>query len=89
VTMLDYEAETREVWQAMLRFADDKPLTEREWLALSLLTLIDRKCLRFSPDNVRIVKNEAERVDNLAFYRSLGEQRMSDAYQSLGISRLR
>jgi hypothetical protein len=82
------ESEARETWQAMLKFADDQPLTEREWLALSLLTLIDRTRLYFGPDNVRLATSEAERTDNLAFYRSLGDQQMLNAYRSLGTSRL-
>ena len=37
----------------MLKFADGKRLTAREWDALSWLTLIDRNRLEFGPDNCR------------------------------------
>jgi hypothetical protein len=43
-------------------------LTEREWQALSWLTLIDRNRLEFGPDNCRWATSTAERADNLAFY---------------------
>ena len=61
----------RRTWEAMIKFADDKPLTEQEWEALSWLTLIDRSRLEFTPDNVRWATTNAEQTDNLAFYRSL------------------
>jgi hypothetical protein len=64
----------RKTWTAMLKFADNQPLTPAEWTALSELTLIDRNRLEFSPDNTRWAKTDAERADNLAFYRSLGIQ---------------
>jgi hypothetical protein len=62
----------RRTWKAMLKFADDKPLTDREWEALSWLSLIDRSHLAFEPGNIRWATTYAERADNLAFYRSLG-----------------
>jgi hypothetical protein len=58
-------------WAAMCKFAEDKPLTEMDWEALSWLTLIDRSRLDFAPGNVRWATTDAERADNLAFYRSL------------------
>ena len=61
----------RQTWKAMNKFADYKPLTEQEWEALSWLTLIDRNRLEFTPGNCRWATTEAERADNLAFYRSL------------------
>ena len=63
---------TKQSWKAMIKFADDKPLTPREWEALSWLTLIDRKRLYFGPGNVRWATTEAERADNLRFFKSLG-----------------
>jgi len=65
-------AETRQTLKAMKKFAEDKPLTEREWEALSWIALVDRNRLEFAPGNIRWVKSEAERIENLAFYRSLG-----------------
>lgn len=62
---------SKRVWKAMIKFADDKPLTEREWEDLSQLSLIDRNNLRFEPGNVRWATTDAERADNLAFYQSL------------------
>jgi hypothetical protein len=56
----------------MNKFANDEPLTEQEWEALSRLTLIDRTRLEFEPDNCRWATTDTERIDNLAFYRSLG-----------------
>jgi len=56
----------------MIKFANDEPLTEQEWQALSRLTLIDRTRLEFGPGNIRWATSEAERADNLAFYQSLG-----------------
>jgi hypothetical protein len=61
----------RQTWEAMNKFANDEPLTEREWKALSYLTLIDRSRLEFTPGNCRWATTETERIDNLAFYRSL------------------
>lgn len=61
----------QQTWEAMIKFADNKPLTEREWEALSWLTLIDRSRLEFGPGNCRWATTEAERAGNLAFYRSL------------------
>jgi hypothetical protein len=66
---------SKATWKAMIKFANDLPLTEQEWQALSRLTLIDRNRLEFGPDNCRWAKTEAERIDNLAFYRSLGGPR--------------
>jgi hypothetical protein len=62
----------RRTWAAMQKFCADAPLTEQEWEDLSWLTLIDRDHLEFAPDNCRWATTEAERADNLAFYRSLG-----------------
>jgi hypothetical protein len=62
----------RETYAAMLKFADNKPLTPAEWTALSCLTLVDRTRLEFGPGNVRWATTEAERADNLTFYKSLG-----------------
>jgi hypothetical protein len=62
----------RKSWSAMTKFANDEPLMDREWEALSWLTLINRKRLEFSPGNVRWATTKAERADNLAFYQSLG-----------------
>jgi hypothetical protein len=67
----EHAAEHR-TWKAMLKFADDKPLTDREWDDLSWLTMIDRKRRFFGPGNIRWATTAAERADNLAFYRSLG-----------------
>lgn len=61
----------RESWLAMLRFADNKPLSPREWLALSWMTLIDKRQLEFSRTNVRWATSDAERAENEKFYRSL------------------
>lgn len=63
---------TKRTWRAMKKFADDQPLTEAEWDDLSWLTLINRNKLEFGPDNCRWAKTEAERQENLKFYRSLG-----------------
>lgn len=61
----------RESWLAMLKFADDKPLSPREWLALSWLTLINKRHRVFGPGNVRWATSDAERAANEKFYRSL------------------
>ena len=58
-------------WRAMIKFADDEPLTDREWHDLSWLSLIDRSRLAFGPGNVRWAQTAAERADNIRFYRSL------------------
>ena len=63
---------TKQSWKAMIKFANDEPLTDKEWDALSWLTLIDRSRLAFEPGNVRWAKTEAERADNLAFFKKLG-----------------
>ena len=60
----------RRTWKAMLKFADGKRLTAREWDALSWLTLIDRNRLEFGPDNCRWATTAAERADNLSFYQN-------------------
>jgi len=62
----------RKAWQAMMKFAGDKSLTEREWEALSQLTMINRDGLEFAPGNIRWAASASERTSNLAFYRSLG-----------------
>ncbi len=62
----------RRTWLAMRKFCNDDLLTEREWDDLSWLTLIDRTHLVFEPGNVRWATTDAERADNLVFYRSLG-----------------
>jgi hypothetical protein len=59
-------------WKAMIKFANDEPLTPQEWTALSWLTLMDRNRLEFGPGNVRWAKTEAERADNLTFFKGLG-----------------
>lgn len=61
----------KQTWKAMLKFVDNKPLTNDEWAALSRLSLVNRKNLCFEPDNVRWAVTEAERKDNLEFYKSL------------------
>lgn len=61
----------RRTWEAMKKFAADQSLTEGEWKDLSWLSLIDRNRLWFGPGNVRWATTDAERADNLAFYRSL------------------
>jgi hypothetical protein len=58
----------KQSWKAMIKFADDEPLTPREWEALSWLTLIDRNRLEFAPGNVRWARTEAERADNLGVH---------------------
>ena len=63
----------RQTWLAMRKFAGNKPLTESDWADLSWLTLIDRRRLEFAPGNVRWATSDAERANNLAFYRSLGD----------------
>jgi hypothetical protein len=65
-------SQARKSWNAMLRFANDEPLTPAEWEALSWLTLIDRNRREFGPGNVRWAQTKAERADNLAFFKSLG-----------------
>lgn len=65
------KADNRQAWQAMIKFASDKPLTDAEFFDLSALTLIDRNRLEFGPDNVRWARSEAERASNEQFYRSL------------------
>jgi hypothetical protein len=62
----------RKTWLAMRKFADDESLTSNEWEALSWLTLINRNNLYFGPENCRWARSEAERADNLAFFKSLG-----------------
>ena len=62
----------KQSWKAMIKFANDEPLTPREWEALSWLSLIDRNRLEFAPGNVRWASTKAERVDNLKFFKSLG-----------------
>ena len=61
----------RATYAAMLKFSRGERLIEREWIALSWLSLIDRDQREFRPGNVRWAKTEAERADNEAFYRSL------------------
>jgi hypothetical protein len=65
---------TRKTWAAMIKFADNEPLTPAEWTSLSWLTLIDRDRLEFEPRNVRWATTEAERMDNLTFYQRTGVQ---------------
>lgn len=63
--------ELKKTWKAMIKFADDEPLSPAEWKALSWLTLINRNNLYFGPENTRLARTEAERADNLAFFQSL------------------
>ena len=63
---------TKQSWKAMIKFANNELLTPQEWTALSWLTLIDRNRLEFGPGNVRLAKTEAERADNLAFFKKFG-----------------
>jgi hypothetical protein len=63
----------RRTWEAMIKFTNDEQLTEQEWEALSWMTPIDPDTFdTFGPDQVRWA-TDAERADNLAFYRSLHE----------------
>ena len=64
--------ELKKTWKAMIKFAADEPMTPADWTALSWLTLIDRTRLEFGPENTRLAKTEAERADNLAFFKKLG-----------------
>jgi hypothetical protein len=66
------ERELRKTWEAMIKFSDEKQLTEQEWIALSWLTLVDRNRLEFCPGNVRLAETNDERTSNLEFYLSLG-----------------
>jgi hypothetical protein len=61
----------RRVWEAMIKFANGETLTEREWEALSYLSLIDRSRPEFGPDNCRWAQTEGERASNLLFYQTL------------------
>ena len=61
----------QQTWKAMRKFANDESLTDQEWEALSWLTMIDRKNLYFGPENIRWATTDAERANNLTFYRSL------------------
>ena len=63
---------TKKTWKAMRKFANDESLTPAEWEALSWLTLINRDNLYFGPENCRWARTEAERADNLKFFKSLG-----------------
>jgi hypothetical protein len=72
--MADDDETAKRTWEAMHKFANNESLTEREREALSWLTLIDRSRLEFAPGNCRWATTEAERADNLTFYRSLGIQ---------------
>jgi hypothetical protein len=69
--MTQFEGERR-TWLAMMKFANDEPLTAEEWEDLAALSLIDRTRLVFEPGNIRWATSDAERADNLMFYRSLG-----------------
>ena len=62
----------KKTWKAMICFSNDEPMSANQWEALSWLTLIDRKNLYFGPDNTRWAVSEAERADNLKFFKSLG-----------------
>ena len=61
---------------AMRKLCNDEPLTEQEWEDLSQLSLIDRNYLEFCPSNCRWATSDAERADNLTFYKSLGVSRL-------------
>jgi len=58
----------------MVKFAADEPLSDAEWHALSLLTMLDHAKRLFAPGNCRWARSEAERASNEAFYRSLGRE---------------
>lgn len=62
---------TKKTWKAVTKFANDEPLTPKEWEALSWVSLINRNNLFFGPTNVRWATTEEERADNLAFFKSL------------------
>ena len=64
--------ELKKTWRAMRKFANDEAMTPAEWTALSWLTLINRDNLYFGPENCRWARTEAERADNLKFFKSLG-----------------
>ena len=59
-------------WAAMKKLCADEPLSDEEWEAISWLTLLDRNHLEFRPGNCKWATTEAERAENLAFYKSLG-----------------
>jgi hypothetical protein len=65
------EINTLATWKAMMKFAQDQPLSDLEWYDLSALSLIDRTRLMFEPDNCRWARSEKERQDNERFYRAL------------------
>jgi hypothetical protein len=71
----------RQTWSAMRKFCNDESLEPWEWAALSWLTLIDRNRLEFAPGNCRWAASDAERADNLLFYRSLGASCRSASMQ--------
>ncbi len=58
----------------MVKFAENKPLTNAEWKDLSAMTMIDRSRRYFGPGNVRWAQSEHERAANEQFYRSLTTQ---------------
>jgi hypothetical protein len=61
----------RRTWAAMQKSAHDEPLSEKEWNALSWSRwLVAQRQLPGA--NSRRLRTEAERADNLAFYKSLG-----------------
>lgn len=64
--------EARRTWKAIMKFCDDKPLTEQEWKDLSYMSLVDRNNMTFDMDNCRWAWTETERADNLKFYKSVG-----------------
>jgi hypothetical protein len=64
------EINTLATWKAMMKFAQDQPLSDLEWYDLSALSLIDRTRLMFEPTtadgrglrkNVRIMSDSTER----------------------------
>lgn len=56
--------------EALSKFLDGEMMTDREWVALSWLTMIDRN--RFlEPDNVEWAKSRADRIVNLAYFQEL------------------
>ena len=62
----------KQSYNAMIKFVNNEPLNDKEWEALSWLTLLNREKLEFGPDNVRWANSKKERESNLKFYKLLG-----------------